>query len=173
MISDKMAAALNNQINKEIFSAYLYLGMSSYAFSKGLSGMANWFSVQVKEELTHAQKFFDYLNHQGAKVSLFAVDAPDQKFSSPADLFKKTIEHEKKVTALINELSFLANAEKDRATDIFLQWFVTEQVEEEAAALDIYQKLNLVGDNGHGILLIDGELAKRTFIQTAATVSLT
>ncbi|MBU1084493.1 MAG: ferritin [Candidatus Omnitrophica bacterium] len=163
MLSDKMVKSINGQINKELYSAYLYLGMSSYAASMGLNGFANWFSVQVKEELSHAQKFYDYVTQQGRIVELGLIEQPDQAFNGVEDAFKKTLEHEIKVTSYINNLVAVARAENDNATGIFLQWFVTEQVEEEANASAILQKIRLIGGKGDGLFMIDKDLAARVF----------
>ncbi|HPN73229.1 MAG TPA: ferritin, partial [Candidatus Omnitrophota bacterium] len=137
MISDKMVKGITRQINREIYSGYFYLAMASFAQDAGLSGVANWFNVQLQEELSHAKKFYDYLQQRNVRVKLDAIEAPPQEFSSVTDLFKQTLEHEKKVTAMITDLVNMAIEEKDRATEIMLQWFVTEQVEEEANASDI------------------------------------
>jgi ferritin len=163
MLSKKMTKALNRQINREIYSGYLYLAMASYAKDSGLSGVANWFSVQLQEELSHAQKFYNYIQQRNGKVTLESIEEPGQRFSSVTDLFEKTLDHEKKVTAMINDLVSLALEEKDRATEIMLQWFVTEQVEEEANANDILQRLKTFGENGNALLMIDQELGQRVF----------
>lgn len=168
MLSDKMIKGINGQINKEIYSSYLYLGMASYANEIGLVGIANWFTVQVQEELSHAQKMYNYVNQQGGRVMLESIDKPPQEFKSATDLFKSTLEHEQKVTALINDLLSLARAEKDNATEIFMQWFVTEQVEEESNATEILQKLKLIGNDGNGLLTIDNDLAQRVFTPPVA-----
>jgi ferritin len=161
MISEKMVKAINEQINKEIYSAYLYVGMAAYAASVGLGGVAGWFQVQAKEELGHAMKFFGYVNEQGGNIVLKAIDAPDQKFTSVASLFDKTLEHEKVVTASIHGLVALAKKEVDYATDGLLQWFVKEQIEEEASVTDILQKLDIGGKTGSSLLILDGILAQR------------
>ena len=163
MLTDKMVEGLNEQINKEIYSAYLYLGMASYASTLGLNGFVNWFNVQVKEELNHAQKMYDYVVQQGYRVMLKAIDEPPQNFKSPINLFEETLAHERIVTGLINNLVKIAKEESDNATDIFLQWYVTEQVEEEANPTEIIQKLKLTGKDGNGLLMIDNELAQRIF----------
>jgi len=163
MISEKMIESLNRQINREIFSAYLYLGMNAYALSIGVQGIANWFSVQAKEELCHAQIIFNYVNQQGGRVVLEALETPEQDFSSVTELFQKTLGHEKQVTAMISNLVTLAREEKDYATESFLQWFVTEQVEEEANPTDILQKLNLFGESGEALYRLDTELGQRVF----------
>lgn len=161
MLSGKMLKKLNDQINKETYSAYLYLAMQSYASSVGLEGVASWFKVQVREELDHAGKIYDYVNQQGSKVELDAIDRPPQEFSSAKELFEKTLEHEKKVTSLIDECMQVAKKENDSATEIFLQWFVTEQVEEEDNASGILRKFELAGKDSSGIFMIDNELGKR------------
>ena len=158
MISDKMIKALNHQANRELYSAYLYVGMASYATDKGLKGTANWFTAQMKEELTHAQKIYAYVNQQGSKVTLEPIEEPPQDFSSVTDLFKKTLGHEKKVTGMINDLVALAVEEKDAETEKFLQWFVKEQVEEEATPAGILKEIE-----GEGETEVDSKLAKRIF----------
>ena len=167
MLSQKMVDALNEQVNKELFSAYLYLGMSSYASDTGLEGVANWFYVQAQEEMTHADKLYKFVVQQGSRVTLKAIDKPDQQFSSVIDLFEKTLEHEKKVTALINNLVKIAKEENDHATEIFLQWFVSEQVEEESNADNYVKKFKLVGNDGSGLFMLDKELAVRVFTPIA------
>ncbi len=168
MLSKKMVKSINTQINRETYSAYLYLGMASYASAEGLKGVANWFTVQVQEEISHAQKMYDYVNQQGGRVILDDIEKPPQDFKSAVNLFEVTLEHEKKVTSLINNLVGIAQAEKDRATEIFLQWFVTEQVEEEANATDILQKFKLMGNQGNSLFMIDNELAQRIYTPPAA-----
>lgn len=168
MISEKMIKSLNHQVNRELYSAYLYVGMASYATDAGLKGTANWFTVQAQEEVTHAQKIYDYVLEQGGRVLLEAIEEPPQKFSSMTDLFEQTLAHEKQVTAMIHDLVAQAIEEKDRATEIMLQWFVTEQVEEEANPTEILQKLDLVGNDGNGLFMIDQELAQRVFTPPAA-----
>ena len=169
MLSKKMVDSINGQINREIYSAYLYLGMASYAVSEGLNGVANWFNVQVQEELSHAQKMYDYINQQGGRVLLGDIETPPQNFTSAKNLFEVTLEHEKKVTALINALADVARSEKDHATEIFLQWFVTEQVEEESNASDILQKFKLMGDEGNTLFMMDTELAQRIYTPPATS----
>ncbi|MDD4013417.1 MAG: ferritin [Candidatus Omnitrophica bacterium] len=167
MLSKKMKQAINEQITREIYSAYLYLSMEAYSIASGLKGFANWFRVQVQEELSHAGKMYDYINQQGGRVILETIDAPPSEFKSPKDLFKKTLDHERKVTAWINGIADQARKENDNATGIFMQWFVTEQVEEEANASEMLQKLELVGDNMGGLFMLDAELAKRVFTPPA------
>ena len=161
MISEKMNKAINEQINKELYSAYLYVGMAAYAASLSLNGVANWFKVQAGEEIQHATKFMKYITEQGGKIVLKAIDAPPQKFTSVAGLFDITLAHEKVVTASINSLVALAKKEDDAATGIFLQWYVTEQVEEEANPTEILQKLEIGGKTGSSLLILDGILAQR------------
>ncbi|MFH1782188.1 MAG: ferritin [Candidatus Omnitrophota bacterium] len=167
MISKKMVKSINEQINKEIYSGYLYLSMAAYATSIGLNGVANWFTVQLQEELAHAQKFYNYVNQQGGRVELAAIDGPPKDFENIKDLFEKTLTHEQMVTKRINDLVALAKKENDNATETFLQWFVTEQVEEEANPTEILQKLNIVGKDGNGILTIDSQLQARVFTPIA------
>ncbi|MDH5376099.1 MAG: ferritin [Candidatus Bathyarchaeota archaeon] len=169
MLSERMVEALNRQVNREVYSAYLYLSMSAYSTFKGLKGFANWFMVQYQEEMAHAMKIYDYINDQGGQVKLTAVEQPPTEFGSPLEMFEKTLEHEKFVTKCINDLVNLATEEKDHATKIFLQWFVTEQIEEEANDNNIIAKLRLVGKEGKGLLMIDKELATRVFTPLAAS----
>ena len=163
MISDKMIEAINKQINKELYSSYLYLGMASYASSIGLNGVANWLTIQTQEEVSHAQKFYAYVNSQGGRVLLKAIDEPPQQYKSAIELFQKTLEHEQLVTSLINNLVDIAREEKDYASEIMLQWFITEQIEEEENASEILQQLQLVGEKGNGIYMLDKELGQRVF----------
>jgi len=158
MINEKIEKALNDQIREEMYSAYLYLSMSAWFESINLKGFANWMKVQNQEEQMHAMKIFDYLNERGAKVKLQKVDA---------------YRHEQHITGCINDLVYLAIDEKDRATQIFLDWFVNEQVEEEATADNVVQQLKLVGDKGQGIFMIDRELGTRVFTPPAQSESAT
>jgi ferritin len=169
VLSEKMTEALNEQINKEIYSAYLYLSMSAYSTFIGMKGFANWFMVQYQEEMVHAMKIFDYINDQGGQAKLLAVKQPPTEFGSPLEMFEKTLEHEKFVTKCINDLVNLAIREKDHASNIFLQWFVTEQIEEEANDNEIISKLKLVGKDGKGLFMIDKELAARVFTLPATS----
>ena len=164
MISKTMAEALNTHMNFELYSANIYLSMSSAANEMGLKGAATWFMVQYQEEMVHFMKFFNYLVDQGINISLTASKAVPNKYKSLLDMFEKTLAHEQVVTAKINDLAELAVVEKDHASQIFLQWFVTEQIEEENNDRDILAKLKLVGTNGHGILMIDSDLGARVFV---------
>ena len=167
MLNERMVEALNTQLNKEIYSAYLYLSMSACSSFIGLKGFANWFMVQYQEEMVHAMKIYNYVDSQGGQVKLMAVEQPATEFESALEMFEKTLEHEKFITKSINDLVNLAIEEKDHATNIFLQWFVTEQIEEEGNDNDIISKLKLVGDKGNGLFMIDRELASRVFTPPA------
>ncbi|HJV66615.1 MAG TPA: ferritin [Geomonas sp.] len=171
MFTEKLRSAMNKQLNNELYSAYLYLSMSSYAGSIGLKGAANWFMVQYQEEMVHAMKFFSFINSRGEHTELAAIAAPPTEFASLLDMFQQTLDHELFITSSIYELTDLALAEKDYATHIFLQWFVTEQIEEEENDRDLIGKLKLIGDNGQGLLLLDNELATRVFVPPAATAA--
>ena len=161
MLSDKMQMTLNKQLNAEAYSGYLYLSMKAWFESKGLKGMSHWMGHQAREEFFHTQKFYTFIIERGGKVNLTAIDAPAVDWASPLAVFENALAHEKKVTGLINDLVNLAKSESDHASDIFLQWFVTEQVEEESAADEIVQKLKLAGDSGPGLFMIDSELGQR------------
>ncbi|MFH1469256.1 MAG: ferritin [Pseudomonadota bacterium] len=163
MIKPAIQEALNNQINAEYYSAFLYLSMSAWAEREGLPGMANWFKIQFQEEQFHADRFFGYLLERGGHVTLTAIEGPPSSWSSPLEAFEATLVHERHVTSLIDALASLAMDERDHATLAFLQWFITEQVEEEAAADAIVAQLKLVGDSGHGRLMLDREMAARVF----------
>ena len=167
MISKKMQDAMNEQINAEIYSAYLYLSMAAYFESINLKGFANWMRVQEQEENFHAKKFYDYLLSRQGVVTLKAIAAPPNKWKNPLDVFKAVYEHEQKVTDLINKLATLAQKESDHATGVLLHWFINEQVEEEANADGLIQKLKLIGDNSSGLFLLDQELAARVFTPPA------
>nr|5V5K_A Chain A, Ferritin [Archaeoglobus fulgidus]5V5K_B Chain B, Ferritin [Archaeoglobus fulgidus]5V5K_C Chain C, Ferritin [Archaeoglobus fulgidus]5V5K_D Chain D, Ferritin [Archaeoglobus fulgidus]5V5K_E Chain E, Ferritin [Archaeoglobus fulgidus]5V5K_F Chain F, Ferritin [Archaeoglobus fulgidus]5V5K_G Chain G, Ferritin [Archaeoglobus fulgidus]5V5K_H Chain H, Ferritin [Archaeoglobus fulgidus] len=160
-ISEKMVEALNRQINAEIYSAYLYLSMASYFDSIGLKGFSNWMRVQWQEELMHAMKMFDFVSRRGGRVKLYAVEEPPSEWDSPLAAFEHVYEHEVNVTKRIHELVEMAMQEKDFATYNFLQWYVAEQVEEEASALDIVEKLRLIGEDKRALLFLDKELSLR------------
>ncbi len=161
MLNEKLLRALNEQINREMYSAYLYMSMSSYSDTVGLKGFANWFMVQYHEEMLHAMKIYEYIQHQGKQPILKALAGPPTTFESPLDMFEKTLEHEQFITRSINDLSDLAIAEKDHATRIFLEWYVTEQVEEENNDNEIIAQLKLIKDNSQGLMMLDRELAQR------------
>ena len=164
MLSQKMEQALNDQVNAEMYSAYLYLAMSSFFEDQNLSGFANWMYVQAQEEMTHAMKIYNYIFDRGGKVTLKAIDAPPSKWDDPLKVVEEVYEHEQKVTKMIHNLVDLARSEKDHGTDNMLQWFVSEQVEEEANADELMQRLKMVGGQGHGLLMIDRELSGRQFV---------
>ncbi|WP_320171524.1 ferritin [Maridesulfovibrio sp.] len=163
MSNKVLEKALNEQLNAEFYSSYLYLSMSAYFSDIGLSGFANWMRVQAQEEQFHALKFYDYINERGGRVILSSIDSPQTEWESPLDCVKGVLEHEKKVTSLINNLVDLAITEKDHATNIFLQWFVTEQVEEEDSVNEVLNKLKLIDGKGNGMFILDKELALRVF----------
>lgn len=168
MENGKMLSALNEQINAEQYSAFLYLSMSAWCEDKGLSGFANWMYVQYQEELTHANKFFNYINERSGKVELKAIEQVPTEFESVVDIVEKTLEHEKKVTSLINNLMDIAVEERDHATQSFLQWFVDEQVEEEANVEELLDSLKLTKGEGNGLFMLDRELKQRTFVDETA-----
>ncbi len=171
MLKKKMLKALNEQINAEMFSAYLYLSMEAYYQSISLGGFASWMRVQAQEEMTHAMKFYDFVNERGGKVTLEAIDKPESTWETPLAAFEAVLQHEEHVTDLINNLVDLAITEKDHATNNFLQWFVSEQVEEEASASEIVEKLKLIRDNPSALFMVDSELGTRVFttpVDTAA-----
>ena len=162
MISKAMEEAINQQINREFYSAYLYLAMAQECESIGLKGSAKWFTLQYHEEISHGMKMVDYLNDQGARVVLDAIEKPPVEFGPLVTMFEKTAEHERFVTKSIYSLVDLAVKEKDYATQEFLQWFVKEQVEEESTDADILARLRLAGDRGNALLMIDSQLGERT-----------
>jgi len=167
MLGEKLQDAINDQMNAELYSSYLYLSMSAYFQSVNLAGFANWMRIQAQEELVHVMKFYDYVNERGGRVTLKAVDAPPTEWKSPLAAFEHAYEHEQMVTGRINDLVNLAIDERDHATNGFLQWFVTEQVEEEASADGVVQKLKLVGADGGGMFMVDRELGQRVFAPPA------
>ena len=163
MISKKMEEALNEQVNAELYSAYLYLSMESYFKSLNLGGFANWMRVQTQEEVAHAMKIYDFVNERGGRVILEAIKGPPARWDSPLAVFEAVYAHEQKVTELINDLMNLAIKEKDHATNSFLQWFVTEQVEEESSADEIVQQLKMMEKAPGGMFMLDRELGQRVF----------
>ena len=168
MISKKIEKALNGQINAELYSAYLYLSMEAYFRSLNLNGFANWMRVQTQEEMFHVTKMYNFIDERGGRITLKAIDGPPTEWDSPLAVFEAAYEHEQKVTGLINELVNLAMEEKDHATNSFLQWFVNEQVEEEASADNIVQQLQMMKDAPGGMYMLDRELAQRVFTPPAA-----
>ena len=161
MINNKMERAFNDQIQKEFYSSYLYLAMSVYADSQNMKGIAHWLKVQHAEEKEHAEKLVSYLLERGGKVAFQALPAPAAEYGSLIEMFEAVKEHEEYITKSINELYEAAGAEKDYAAQIFLQWFITEQVEEEASVNEVLDKMKLIGDKSSGIFYFDKALGKR------------
>ena len=158
MIGKKMAEALNNQVNREFYSAYFYLSMSAYGDFLGLKGFASWFMKKNLEETQHALKIYQYILDQGVPINLLPIAQPPTTFASPLAMFEATLTHEQGVTQNFNELIEMAITEKDYATQIFLQWFITEQIEEEATVAEIIHKIKLIGGKGDGLFMIDNQL---------------
>jgi ferritin len=169
MLSKKMEEALNGQINKEMYSAYLYMAMSAQATDMGLDGFARWFMVQYHEEMFHAMKIYQFVFDRNGRVELQQIDQPPANFDSIKDMFEKTLEHEQFVTKSINELVDLAISENDHATNQFLQWYVEEQVEEEKNDHEILTKIDLLADGkkGQGIYMLDKEIGSRSLTAPA------
>ena len=163
MLSKNLHDAINAQINAELWSAYLYLAMSLDAEAKGYKGVANWFYVQFQEEQAHARIFMNYLNSRDAKVTLLPIEAVPATWDSVLDMYKQTLEHEKKVTSLINNLAFIANEDRDFASINRLVWFIDEQVEEEESAREMIAAFEAVEGNKYGMYMLDKELATRTY----------
>lgn len=164
-----MVKALNDQLNAELYSSYLYFAMAAYCRDKGLNGCARWMEAQALEELSHAVKFYHFIAERGGRVSLGAIEAPPNSWASPLAMFEDVAKHESKVTGLIHHLVDLAIAEKDHATNNFLQWFVSEQVEEEASVGEIVQQMKLMGEAGGGLFMLDKELGQRVFVLPPGT----
>ena len=163
MISKRLHDAINAQINAELWSAYLYLAMSLDAENKGYKGVANWFYVQFQEEQAHARIFMNYLNSRDAKVTLLPIDPVPASWDSVLDMFRQTLEHEKKVTSLINNLAFIATDDRDFASINRLNWFIDEQIEEEESARDMIAAVEAVEGNKYGMYMLDKDLAARTY----------
>lgn len=161
MISKKMQKALNDQINAEIFSSYLYLSMAAYFEQENWNGFANWMKKQSAEEYTHAMKIYGYLSEVGGRVVLDTIEKPKSEWKSALTVFEESHKHELFITEKINELANLAITEKDHATNIFLQWFVTEQVEEVGTVDQIIHKLKMVGENKGALYMLDREVGSR------------
>ncbi len=162
MIKEKIQNALNLQLNQELYAFYLYLSMSSYFDSLNLSGFSNWMRFQAEEEKNHGLKFYDYILQSRGKVDLKQIEAPKKTWKSAREVFEDTYNHEKKVTESIYDIVDLAIAERDHATHNFLQWFVSEQVEEEATALKILEKIKFIGDNQGALFILDREVGTRS-----------
>lgn len=166
MLKEKMLTVYNEQINKEQYSALLYLSMSAYLSDKGLSGFANWMYVQYQEELSHANKLYNYVVERGGKVELKGIEQMPTSWDGVIEILQATLEHEQYVTESINNLVDVAIEVKDHASQSFLQWFVDEQVEEEANVTEILDSLKLVNGQGNGIFMLDREMRNRTFVDT-------
>ena len=164
MISHKMQQALNEQINKELYSAYLYKAMSAVCSQENLDGFANWFNIQAQEEYAHAMGFYNHIIDRGGVVNLLAIDAPFLKERKPLDLFKRALEHEQYVTACIYELSDLARSENDKPVKLLLDWYIREQLEEESTAEKIIDTLSRFGNNENALFFIDKDFSTRTFV---------
>lgn len=165
-ISDKMREAINKQVNAEFYSAYLYLGMSAKCTQTNLKGMANWFYVQAQEEMTHAIKFYRFVMDRGGISSLPAIEGVRTDWKDPLEMFEAAYAHEQLVSGLINNLVDIALAERDHATASMLNWFVDEQVEEEANASEISEKLRLMGASKEALFMLDKELSLRVFVDS-------
>jgi ferritin len=161
MLSSTVQEAMNKQINAELYSAYLYLSMAAHFEAANLRGMAHWMQIQAKEEVGHAMKFFKHVAERGGRVTLTAVAAPPAKWDAPQAVFAEVYKHECHVSSLIDKLAELAGAEKDHASAVFLQWFINEQVEEEANASEIVHQLEMIGDSKQGLFMLDRHLAQR------------
>ena len=168
MISDKLEKEFNEQLNKELYSAYLYQAMAADFEEKSLEGFANWMDIQAQEEMTHARKFYDFINERGGRVRLKAIDEPKFEWESPLSAFEDSLEHEEMITESINKLVDLAEEEKDHAARSFLQWFVDEQVEEEDSVDNLIDKMRIFGDSGQALYMLDEKLSQRKFVDETA-----
>lgn len=162
-MTEKMEKAFNEQLNAELYSAYLYLSMASYFEQNDLPGFANWMRVQFQEEQFHAMKMYDYILERGGKVELASIDAPPSEWKGTLEVFKETQKHEQKVTGLINDLVYLARDERDNASELFLQWYVGEQVEEEDSVGTLIGQLKLIEGSPQALFMMDRELGQRVF----------
>ena len=160
-MKERILSALNEQLNRELYSAYLYLSMAAFFDSKGLGGFAHFMKVQAKEEIEHAMKFYEYINSRGGRVELYAIQEPPKDWSSITEAVKAALEHERSVTRAIHRLMDLAREEGDKATEVFLHWFVKEQVEEEKLFSDILQLLKLAGETPQALLMLNARLGER------------
>jgi len=161
MFSKALQGAFNDQLNRELSSSYLYLSMAAYAESLNLPGFANWLKIQTKEENSHAMKLYKFVNEHGGRVELQTIEQPPVEFGSPTALFEEILKHERKITHFINKLYEATVEEKDYAAQVFLHWFIEEQVEEEAAASEILETLKMAGEKGHALIMMDRQLARR------------
>ncbi|WCN38823.1 ferritin [Aneurinibacillus uraniidurans] len=170
MMSEKLEAALNEQINFEFYSSNTYLAMAAYCASEDLDGFANFFTVQAQEENFHAMKFFHFMNAKGNRVLIDKLPAPRNEFTSVKDVFEEAYKHEQEVTKRIYNLADVALQEREHATMSFLKWFIDEQIEEEATFSSIVKKLERIGEDGNALYMLDDELGKRTFVVEDASV---
>ncbi len=161
MIKENIEKSINEQINAELYSAYLYLSMAADFADKGYEGMEQWMRAQAREEKEHTMRFFDYLQERGGRIKLEAIEKPKEEWESPLEAFEEALEHEKYVTERINEMADMAEKEKDRATLNMLQWFIDEQVEEEDSTENIVNKLKMVKDSPSGLMMLDSKLGER------------
>ena len=161
MISNELREAINEQIKYELYSAYMYLAMSADCADRNLLGFANWMNMQAREEVEHAMRFYNFVLERGGRVELHAIDKPPTEYGSPLEIMQKSLEHERFVTARINALYDQAQQENDRAAQVMLQWFITEQVEEEASIDDIVQRMRMFGEEGTVLFMLDRELGAR------------
>lgn len=161
MLGEAIQDEMNEQIKNEFFSSYQYLSMAAYCETANLPGFAHWMRTQAREELEHAMKFYDFVLERDGRIELKAIDQPKIEFGSPLEVFEGALEHERQVTAMINDLYALSTAEKDYASTTFLQWFITEQVEEEKNATDVVETLRMIGDSKEALFLLDRELGQR------------
>lgn len=162
MMTQTMTDTFNEQINRELYSAYLYTSMEHWFMKKGLKGFANWFKVQAGEELDHARKIMDYINERGGRIRLKAISMPDSDWQNILSVFENSLSHEEYVTSEINRISELAEEEKDKASEIFLQWFIREQIEEESSINSIIDALRMIGNSVVATFDLDRELLKRS-----------
>ncbi|MBF0360206.1 MAG: ferritin [Oligoflexia bacterium] len=171
MMNKKLEDALNKQISAEMNSSYLYLAMAAYFESINLPGFANWMEVQAQEEMVHAMKFYKYIFDRSGRVELMSIEKPPLKWNSPLNAFDETLKHEKKITSMINNLALLAIEERDLITHNFMQWFLTEQVEEEKTANSLFEKLRMIESSTDALFIIDKELATRVFTPPATATT--
>jgi ferritin len=171
MISKTVEAKMNDQIQHELYAAYLYLAISAWFESINLPGAAHWMASQAQEEMTHALRFYNHVQERGGRVELQAIDKPPVEFDSTLDAFKAALAHEQKVTAQINDIFAVAEQEKDYASRTLLQWFIDEQVEEEKSVGDVVLQLEMIGDHKSGLFMLDRELGQRPMLFTLPTAA--
>lgn len=162
LLTKEMESSINKQINEELFSAYLYQSMAAYFETQSFEGMASWMELQAQEEMFHAKKFYDYVNERGGKVILTAIEGPKTQWGSVLDVFEDALEHERYITGCIYKLFELAIEQKDHMTNVFLNWYITEQAEEEGSIQKIIDNLKKIKDSSNGLFMMDKELGKRT-----------